>query len=62
MDHCSQMQQLDARKQLEAQTALHQRAREQLNSAQQELATLQSQLSSAENRLASPTTHTSLTG
>ncbi|XP_036437175.1 translocated promoter region b, nuclear basket protein isoform X2 [Colossoma macropomum] len=56
------MQLLDAKKQLEAQTALYQRTREQLSTAQQELNTLRQQVSSEEGRLASPATHTGLTG
>ncbi|XP_072536890.1 translocated promoter region b, nuclear basket protein isoform X2 [Salminus brasiliensis] len=56
------MQLLDAKKQLETQTALHQRTREQLNAAQQELSTLRQQLSGGERYLASPTAHTSHTG
>ncbi|KAL6486019.1 hypothetical protein MHYP_G00054110 [Metynnis hypsauchen] len=56
------MQLLDAKKQLEAQTALYQRTREQLNTAQQELSTLRQQVSSEEGRLPSPTTHTGLAG
>uniref|UniRef100_A0A8B9HVZ0 Nucleoprotein TPR n=1 Tax=Astyanax mexicanus TaxID=7994 RepID=A0A8B9HVZ0_ASTMX len=49
------MQLLDAKKQLESQTALYQRTKEQLNAAQQELNTLQQQLSSGDYHRASPT-------
>uniref|UniRef100_A0AAR2JYP4 Nucleoprotein TPR n=1 Tax=Pygocentrus nattereri TaxID=42514 RepID=A0AAR2JYP4_PYGNA len=52
------MQLLDAKKQLEAQTALYQRTREQLNAAQQELSTLRQQVNSEEGRLPSPAAHT----
>ncbi|XP_066532644.1 translocated promoter region b, nuclear basket protein isoform X3 [Hoplias malabaricus] len=56
------MQLLDSKKQLEAQTVLHQRTKEQLAAAQQELSTLRQQVSSGEHHLASPTVHASLTG
>uniref|UniRef100_A0AAR2K1U7 Nucleoprotein TPR n=1 Tax=Pygocentrus nattereri TaxID=42514 RepID=A0AAR2K1U7_PYGNA len=56
------MQLLDAKKQLEAQTALYQRTREQLNAAQQELSTLRQQVNSEEGRLPSPAAHTGLAG
>uniref|UniRef100_A0AAR2KP16 Nucleoprotein TPR n=1 Tax=Pygocentrus nattereri TaxID=42514 RepID=A0AAR2KP16_PYGNA len=56
------MQLLDAKKQLEAQTALYQRTREQLNAAQQELSTLRQQVNSEEGRLPSPAAHTGLQG
>uniref|UniRef100_A0A3B1KCG5 Nucleoprotein TPR n=1 Tax=Astyanax mexicanus TaxID=7994 RepID=A0A3B1KCG5_ASTMX len=56
------MQLLDAKKQLESQTALYQRTKEQLNAAQQELNTLQQQLSSGDYHRASPTAHTRLQG
>ncbi|XP_051581046.1 nucleoprotein TPR-like isoform X2 [Myxocyprinus asiaticus] len=51
---------MDAKRQLDTQTAQHQRNREQLSAAQQELNNLRLQMSSGESRLASPTTHTGL--
>lgn len=62
MGYGSQKQLLDAKKQLEVQCALHQRTREQLNTAQQELNSLQQQLNTREGRVSSPSTHTGLTG
>ncbi|XP_053469607.1 translocated promoter region b, nuclear basket protein isoform X1 [Ictalurus furcatus] len=53
---------LDAKKQLEVQCALHQRTREQLNTAQQELNSLQQQLNTREGRVSSPSTLTGLAG
>ncbi|XP_051511668.1 nucleoprotein TPR-like isoform X2 [Myxocyprinus asiaticus] len=54
------MQLMDAKRQLDSQAAQHQRTREQLSAAQQELSNLRLQMSSSESRLASPTTHTGL--
>ncbi|XP_055043154.2 translocated promoter region b, nuclear basket protein isoform X1 [Misgurnus anguillicaudatus] len=54
------MQLMDAKKQLEAQAAQHQRTREQLGAAQLELDKLRLQMSSGESRLVSPTAHTGL--
>ncbi|XP_036378661.1 translocated promoter region b, nuclear basket protein isoform X2 [Megalops cyprinoides] len=45
------LQLMDAKKQLEAQSAMHQKTKELLNAAQQEISTLRQQLSSSENRL-----------
>ncbi|XP_051954824.1 nucleoprotein TPR-like isoform X2 [Xyrauchen texanus] len=54
------MQLMDAKRQLDTQAAQHQRTREQLSTAQQELTNLRLQMSSGEILLASPTTHTGL--
>ncbi|XP_051951674.1 nucleoprotein TPR-like isoform X2 [Xyrauchen texanus] len=54
------IQLMDAKRQLDTQTAQQQRNREQLSAAQQELNNLRLQMSSGESRLASPTTHTGL--
>lgn len=63
VDYCLQKQLLDAKKQLEVQCALHQRTREQLNAAQQELHSLQQQqLNTREGGVSSPSKHTGLTG
>lgn len=52
------MQLMDAKKQLETQTAQHHRTREQLSAAQLELNSLRLQISSGESRLVSHTVHT----
>lgn len=49
---------MDAKKQLETQTAQHHRTREQLSAAQLELNNLRLQISSGESRLVSHTVHT----
>ncbi|ROL43467.1 Nucleoprotein TPR [Anabarilius grahami] len=56
------MQLMDAKKQLETQTAQHHRTREQLSAAQLELNKLRLQISSGESRLVSHTVHTGLQG
>ncbi|XP_051730318.1 translocated promoter region b, nuclear basket protein isoform X2 [Ctenopharyngodon idella] len=56
------MQLMDAKKQLETQTAQHHRTREQLSAAQLELNNLRLQISSGESRLVSHTVHTGLQG
>ncbi|XP_062858102.1 translocated promoter region b, nuclear basket protein isoform X2 [Trichomycterus rosablanca] len=56
------MQLLDAKKQLEVQCALHQKTKEQLNAAQQELSTVRQQLSSLEGRVYSFSSNTGLAG
>ncbi|KAG9351114.1 hypothetical protein JZ751_025004 [Albula glossodonta] len=45
------LQLMDAKKQLEAQTAMHQKTKDLLKNAQQEVSTLRQQLNSAENQL-----------
>uniref|UniRef100_A0A3B3T983 Nucleoprotein TPR n=1 Tax=Paramormyrops kingsleyae TaxID=1676925 RepID=A0A3B3T983_9TELE len=47
------MQLLDARKQLEAQNAMHQQTKELLKTAEQQISTLRQQLSNAESQIAS---------
>ncbi|XP_067273803.1 translocated promoter region b, nuclear basket protein isoform X2 [Pseudorasbora parva] len=56
------IQLMDAKKQLETQTAQHHRTREQLSAAQLELNNLRLQINNGESRLVFPTVHTNLQG